>query len=209
VLDKVAKSWSELRKRARVLIVIDVSGSMNEPVPGAGRSKIELAKQAALGAVTQLAPDDHLGLWIFSTPRAGSDKPWTELVPTGPVRTVLPAFQGKVKDLVADGGTALYATTRDAVSAVQASFDRDKINAVVLLTDGKNEYPADNNLDSLVGDIGGESADTSVRVFPIAYGEKADLGVLRSIASASRAAAYDASDPATIDKVLTAVLSNF
>jgi len=210
VLDKVAKSWSMLRKRARVLMVIDVSGSMNEPVSAAGgRSKIDLAKQAALGAVTQLAPDDQLGLWIFSTPRVEGDKPWIELVPTGPVRTVLPAFRGKVRDLVADGGTALYATTRGAVGAVQASFARDKINAVVLLTDGKNEYPPDNNLDSLVADVGGESTDTSVRVFPIAYGEKADIGVLRSIASASRAVAYDASDPATIDKVFTAVLSNF
>jgi Ca-activated chloride channel family protein len=209
VLDKVAQSWTALRKRARVLMVIDVSGSMAEQVPAAGRSKLDLAKQAALGAVTQLAPDDQLGLWVFSTPQPGSDDPWIELVPTGAVRSVLPAFQTKVKDLVAEGGTALYATTRAAVRGVEASFDRNKINAVVLLTDGKNEYPQDNNLESLVGDLGSESADTSVRVFPIAYGDKADIGVLRSIASASRAAAYDASDPATIDKVLTAVLSNF
>jgi Ca-activated chloride channel family protein len=209
VLDKVAQSWTALRKRARVLLVMDVSGSMSEEVPAAGRSKLDLAKQAALGAVTELAPNDQLGLWVFSTPQAGSEEPWTELVPTGPVRTVLPAFQAKVKDLVADGGTALYATTRDAVRTVEESFDRDKINAVVLLTDGKNEYPQDNNLESLVADLGSESADTSVRVFPIAYGDKADIGVLRSIAAASRAAAYDASDPATIDKVLTAVLSNF
>jgi Ca-activated chloride channel family protein len=110
---------------------------------------------------------------------------------------------------VAEGGTALYATTRAATDAVRSTFDRDKINAVVLLTDGKNEYPQDNNLESLVTDLDSESSDTSVRVFPIAYGAQADLGVLRSIASASRAAAYDASDPATIDKVLTAVLSNF
>ena len=80
---------------------------------------------------------------------------------------------------------------------------------MVLLTDGKNEYPPDNNLEQLVGDLGGEQTDTSVRVFPIAYGDKADLGVLREIAKASRAAAYDATDPATIERVLVAVLSNF
>lgn len=32
---------------------------------------------------------------------------------------------------------------------------------------------------------------------------------LRSIAEAAQAAAYDASDPASIDKEFTAVLSNF
>jgi Ca-activated chloride channel family protein len=209
VLDKVAQSWTALRKRARVLMVIDVSGSMNESVPSAGKSKIDLAKQAALTAVSELAPDDELGLWTFSTPQNGAAQPWTELVPSGPVRSVLPAFRAKVEGLVAGGGTALYATTRSAVRAVQDSFVRDKINAVVLLTDGKNEYPADNNLGSLVTDISSEDSQTSVRVFPIAYGAKADLGVLQQIAQASRAAAYDASDPATIDKVLTAVLSNF
>jgi Ca-activated chloride channel family protein len=114
-----------------------------------------------------------------------------------------------VDGLVAVGGTALYATTRAAVRSVQQDFDRTKINAVVLLTDGKNEYPQDNDLPRLVSDLGGEQTDTSVRVFPIAYGDKADLSVLRQIGQASQAAAYDATDPATIDKVLTAVLSNF
>jgi Ca-activated chloride channel family protein len=122
---------------------------------------------------------------------------------------VLPTYKQKVEALQPDGGTALYTTTREAVRQVQGSFDRDRINAVVLLTDGKNEYPQDNNLDALLTDIGGEDTDTSVRVFPIAYGTAADLDILKKIAAASRAAAYDASDPASITNVLTAVLSNF
>ena len=48
-----------------------------------------------------------------------------------------------------------------------------------------------------------------VRVFPIAYGDDADLSTLRQIAEATSAAAYDASDPTTIDRVLNAVISNF
>jgi Ca-activated chloride channel family protein len=209
VLDQVSKSWSALRKRARVLMVIDVSGSMSGVVPGGGGSKLDLAKKAALGAVGKLAPDDELGLWTFSTPGTDGATPWTDLVPTAPVRTVLPTFRAKVEALQPQGGTALYATTRAAVEQVEKSFDRNRINAVVLLTDGKNEYPPDNNLQQLIGDLGGEETDTSVRVFPIAYGDAADLGVLREIAKASRAAAYDATDPATIERVLVAVLSNF
>jgi Ca-activated chloride channel family protein len=49
----------------------------------------------------------------------------------------------------------------------------------------------------------------AVRVFTIAYGDTADLPTLRRIAEASRGAAYDASDPDSIDKVFTAVISNF
>jgi Ca-activated chloride channel family protein len=82
---------------------------------------------------------------------------------------------------------------------------------VVLLTDGKNEFPPDTDLDPVIAQLSGssESAATAVRVFPIAYGDKADLGVLKRIAEASRAAAYHAGDPESIDKVLTAVVSNF
>jgi Ca-activated chloride channel family protein len=46
-------------------------------------------------------------------------------------------------------------------------------------------------------------------VFSIAYGEDADLGTLKSISEATRAAAYDATNPTTIDSVFTNVLSNF
>ena len=112
-------------------------------------------------------------------------------------------------DLVADGGTGLYATVRAASASLSKAFDPARINAVVVLTDGRNEFPGDSNIDSLTRELSNEDADRTVRVFPIAYGDDADLGELRRIADASRAAAYDASDPASIDKVLTAVLSNF
>jgi len=209
VLDQVARSWESLRKRARVLLVLDTSGSMGGAVPGGGGSKLDLAKRAALQATTQLAPDDELGLWTFSTPAEGEANPYRELVPTGRVGAVLPVFKQKVGALEPDGGTALYTTTRDAVRQVQDTFDRSRINAVVVLTDGKNEYPPDNNLDRLLSDIGSEDTEASVRVFPIAYGTAADLDILKRIAASSRAAAYDASDPASIVNVLTAVLSNF
>ena len=75
MLDQVAKSWESLRKRARVLLVLDASGSMGGAVPGGGGSKLDLAKQAALRAATQLAPDDELGLWTFSTPAEGEANP--------------------------------------------------------------------------------------------------------------------------------------
>lgn len=209
VLTKIASSWNALRKRARVLVVIDTSGSMGEPVHGTGQDRLALAKKAALNAVTQLAPDDELGLWTFSTPTGADDDPWRPLIPPGPVGQVIGKFRSTVGDLVPEGGTALYATTRAAAGTMRSSFDPDRINAVVLLTDGKNEYPQDDNLDSLLADLSAEDTERSVRVFPIAYGNDASFSVLRQIGQASRATAYDASDPASIGKVLTAVLSNF
>src|SRR4051812_3029596 len=208
VLAGIKDSWEKLRKRARVLLVLDVSGSMGDGVGSAGATKLELAKAAAAKAVAELAPDDQLSLWIFSSQQDGQ-KPYRELVPFGPARANLATVQAKIRDLQPDGGTGLYATVRAASKSLSENYEADRINAIVVLTDGRNEFPADNNINSLVDALDVEDTGRAVRVFPIAYGEDADLGELTKIADASRAAAYDASDPASIDNVLTAVLSNF
>jgi Ca-activated chloride channel family protein len=208
VLAAVQRSWDDLRKRARVLMILDVSGSMGENVEKAGLSRLELAKSAATKAVRGFAGNDQLGLWIFSTQLDGN-RPYVERVPVGPASSTVPQITDEIADLVPDGGTGLYATLRAAQAAMLDDLDPDKINAIVILTDGRNEYPPDTDLDSLVAQLGGESLDTSVRVFPIGYSTAADKDALVRIAEASSAAYYDASDPATIDKVLTSVLSNF
>jgi Ca-activated chloride channel family protein len=209
VLDLVQKSWDSLRKRARVLEVIDVSGSMGESVSKSGATKLALAKAAATRALLEYSPDDEVGLWVFSSNVGGRPSPWLELVPIRPVRDNFNDLRSKISTLTPNGGTALYATARASVDYVRQSFDPTRINAVVFLTDGKNEYPNDTDLDGLVRGLQSEDESVAVRVFTIGYGDDADLPTLQRIAQASRGAAYDASDPASIDKVFTNVISNF
>ncbi len=66
VLSAVLDKWAEQRKTARVLLVLDVSGSMEEDA-GDGRSKLELAKQAAQESLGEFKDDDEVGLWVFTT----------------------------------------------------------------------------------------------------------------------------------------------
>src|SRR4029453_64702 len=66
VPDRLLQSWGSLRKRANVLLVMDTSGSMGEQVAGTGKSKLELAKQAARNSLSQFAAGDQVGLWMFS-----------------------------------------------------------------------------------------------------------------------------------------------
>ena len=209
VLADVQKSWDELRKRAHVLFVMDVSGSMGELVTSSGRTKLELAQDAAISAFDGFAADDEVGLWAFSTERGPNLEPWLEMQPVGPASKSVPAMKSDVASMVPDGGTALYATLRTAQERMLADLDTKRINAIVLLSDGKNEYPPDNDLASLLEQLQGESLDTSVRVFPIGYGEGADPESLGAIADASRGTYYEANDPASIEKVLASVLSNF
>ncbi|WP_433614174.1 substrate-binding domain-containing protein [Dactylosporangium sp. CA-139114] len=207
VLEKALSTWDAQRKRAKVLLVLDVSGSMNNEA--GGQTRMELAKQAALQSLTLLAPDDEVGLWTFSTEVGGASTPYTERVPVAALSANKAQLEQVIRGISAEGGTALYATTRAAQRKMVELSDPSRINAVVVLTDGKNEYPKDSDLDALVRDVDTSDKEIPVRVFTIAYGGQADLGVLQKISSASRAAAYDASDPTTIDNVLVNVLSNF
>ncbi len=205
VLDAIQRSWTDLRKRARVLILIDVSGSMGDPVQGAGASKLELAKEAAVNSLSLFAPDDDVGLSVFTTDMAdGAD--YQQLIPIGPLGPRLNEFRAQIRGLTPLNGTPLYTAIETGVRTMREGLDPSRINGVVVLTDGRNEDPNNNNLDGLLRDL---DSELSVRVFPIAYGENADLDTLTQIADASRAAVYDASDPTSIAKVFVSVISNF
>ena len=211
VLDEIVRSWSTVRKRANLTFVMDVSGSMNDKVSSSPEAptKLDLAKQAAVDALGKLAPDDTLSLWTFSTPQSGETAPYRVLVPPGQTSATGGPVRAAVTALTPNGGTALYATARASVERVQETFDPNRINAVVLLTDGQNEYPADNDLARLLTDLASGEQSTPVRVFPIAYGPQANLDVLTKIAHAGTGAAYDARVPGTIERVLDDVISNF
>jgi Ca-activated chloride channel family protein len=204
VLAAVRAAWSDLRKPARVLLVLDVSGSMGVSA-GGGKTRLELAQAAAVNGLAQLSDSDQVGLWTF--PSVGQDYvQQLPIEPLGPQRDLMVA---RIQHLIPSGGTPLYAATRKASEAVRAGAGDDTINAVVVLTDGKNEHPDDNDLDGLIRQLTDQAPEGGIRVFTIAYGEDADLDTVTRISEASRAAAYDATDPQTIDAVFTNVLSNF
>jgi len=214
--------WETQRKRARVMLVLDVSGSMAEPADpteAGGPTRLDLAKQAAIQAIDLFAPDDEIGLRIFTTDITQVGDPtntFVDLVEYGRVADVGEAVRTRIRDLVPLNGTPLYDVTLDSYETALASFDETRINAVVLLTDGVNDdgEPSDDQeqLDALLAQLrSGSEGELSrpVRMFTIAYSADADGGVLRRIAEASAAASYQASDPTSITQVLTAVISNF
>lgn len=209
VLAGIRDAWKDLRKPARVLMLLDISGSMGEPVPDAGTTKLELAKQAAVRALSQFAPQDEVGLWAFTTDLETPAGIYREVEPVEPIRAQRKDLADSINALIPLNGTPLYAAIRAAAKEMNATFDPDEINAVVVLTDGRNEYPADTDLTGLIRELGDGSSEGGLRVFSIAYGEGADLETLRQISAASNAAAYDATRPESIDQVFTAVLSNF
>ncbi len=208
VLADVRSLWAANRKSARVLVLMDVSGSMSTDSGSGGKTKLDLAKSAATTALGQLVDTDQVGFSVFTTDLPTPSTITADLVPVEPLGQNRQQITDAIAGLIPLNGTPLYAATRLASEQMNASIDPEAINAVVVLTDGRNEY-TDTDLDGLLRDLEQRAQENGVRVFTIAYGPDADLDTLTLISEASRAAAYDARNPATIDKVFADVLSNF
>ncbi|MGZ4682007.1 MAG: extracellular solute-binding protein [Acidimicrobiales bacterium] len=218
VLVDMLNRWSSQRKSARVMLVIDISGSMKDRAsPDSTETKLDLAKRAAIDSLGQFKPDDQVGLRVFSTdlgPENGGF--FLDLVPIAPMASNQKQLETQIDNLIPTRGTPLYAVTGQSFDQMVSQYDPARINAVVLLTDGRNDdgEPSDDDqqLQDLLADLNRKSQGENglpVRLFTIGYGADADLGVLRQMAEATNGASYDASDPKSITKVFTAVVSNF
>ena len=220
VMLRLLDKWKEQRKTARVLLVLDVSGSMKEPADPDdpdGPTRLDLAKEAAITALDEFNADDEVGLRIFTSNLGpAEDQSYIDLLPVGPMSTNRERLANLIRDQFPLYGTPLYEVAGSSFQAMSDSYDASRINAVVLLTDGMNDDgdPTDDTnqfnelLATLQRSTRGENSKP-IRIFTIAYGKEADKDTLKQIAEASNAAAYDASDPTTINKVFTAVVSNF
>jgi Ca-activated chloride channel homolog len=213
VVAAALESWNAARKRSNVLAVYDVSGSMKEEVPGTGgKTKMDIVKAAAGHALGLFAPETNLGTWLFSSNLDGR-RDWVESVPIGPTNARLPNGKSRRQVLsealarvqATNGDTGLYDTTLAAFRAVQRSYAPQRINIVVLLTDGINDDPT-GGIDKaeLLRRLKAEQRkDRPVRIVTIAYGANADARTLKQISDATGGLAYVSRDPREILRVFT------
>ncbi|KWV33506.1 vWA domain-containing protein [Micromonospora rifamycinica] len=205
VVGAILGGWDTLRKKANILLAVDTSGSMKASV--GDQTRFQAATDAASKAIGLLNSADQVALWSFSseTPQR-TKRPYSEEVRLAPLDR--DGFNRKLTGLRIGGNTALYATVRAAHRSMLDSYDPKRINAVVVLTDGKNEYQKDSDLDRLLRDIALDPKKP-VKVFCVAFDQDSDLAALDRIAKASAGKAFDAKDPATIDDALVKVVSSF
>ena len=199
VLALLKKTWREDRKPANVLLVLDTSGSM------AQESRLTNAKRGLKVFLSQVSPQDRVGLTTFS------DR-ITPLVPVGPFQQDKARLQTTIDRLIADGGTAIFDATAQGFETVRSLADRgdERINAVVLLTDGE-DTDSSRTVEDVVSELQGQGdSSTQVRVFTIAYSASAQgaAQALKAIAAASGGQSYEGSTE-DIESVYRSISSFF
>ena len=207
---EILRAWGVLTLRSRMLAVIDVSGSMEEPAEN-GLRRIDIFQQAAIEAMQKFSGEVELGVWIFSTARNG-DLDYEDLSPIAPLADsahtqeiggIIQSLPGRL-----GGATGLYDTTLAAVQRVRESYDPEKVNSVLLITDGRNEDENGIDLDTLLAELAKMDDPTKpVPVIMIGFGPDTDLAAMQRIAQATKGAAYSASRPEDLGTVLVDALS--
>lgn len=135
--------WATLSAAARMVVALDVSGSMERAVPGTDATRMQIAVATVADALRLLRPNTHLAFWEFSTERDGK-LPYKQLAPWQPMlRHVADGLPDKLGKMITgpEGATGLFDTTLAAVKEVQRGWDPAQLNLVLIVTDGKNEYP--------------------------------------------------------------------
>jgi VWFA-related protein len=127
-------------KNVTTVLVLDHSGSMKGKADATDRrSKIEALRTAASRFVELMRRDAMTTLLPFSS----------EVEVAAPFSDDKRTLTGRIKQLQPEGGTLLYDATFAGLETLAAAR-RDGRNAVVVLTDGKDEAPGSRASDRLV-----------------------------------------------------------
>ncbi|TDV57183.1 VWA domain-containing protein [Actinophytocola oryzae] len=177
--------FDRLRKPARTVYVLDLSGSM----AGERLASLKTALSDLTGVDTSLSGQycrfrsrEEVILLPFST-KPGD--PATFTVSTDSPQASRDAIRGAIEGLAVDGDTAVY----DSLVAAYGLFGgaEDRFLSIVLMTDGES------NTGRGLGDFTAflPGAPQQVRVFPILFGEAAEQE-MRQVATATGGEVFDA-----------------
>ncbi len=109
------------RPPANLAIVLDRSGSMNG-------AKLGKAKEAAIEALRQLAPDDVFSLVAYN-------HLVQTIVPAQPAQ-YMEAIEDRIRHIRAGGNTALFGGVSQGAAEIRKYIDSDFVHRVILLSDG-------------------------------------------------------------------------
>ncbi len=160
----------------RVIFIIDISGSMNEPLRGEyvgrpGEIRIDVAKRELTSALKALEPTALYNIITFSSGVA----PWAESVASVSKKSRDEALEF-VDRLAAAGGTNLY-------EALETAFEDPDVDTIIVLSDGEPTVGPVLQPDRIREEVARWNADRNIEIHCVAVG--GSLRVLEWIAADS------------------------
>jgi Ca-activated chloride channel family protein len=194
VIVGIQELWREVKKPVDLVVVMDVSGSMQG-------QKIASARQSLLDFIELLDDRDRLQIILFS-------HELTTLTPLTPLGEKREDVRRRVSGVIEGGDTRLYDAVQVAYEELRAHGDPKHIRAIVALSDGADTV-SQINLDQLVQQVGNLSeGGNATKVFTIAFGNDAVEDILQRISESTGGKQYN-SDPETIRDIYADIATFF
>ena len=201
VLVEVKNAWSSLRKEANIMLVLDVSPSMDR------QDKLTNALAGLKTFLNQTREVDRVGLVVF-------DQNAHLLVPIDVLsknRAQLMDYIDNPDKLPRQDSTAIYDGVAAGLDELDRLNDKEHINALVLLTDGQDNASQPQNKREVPNRLRTNRNELyGVKLFPIAYGtgEEVDTTLLQQFADDTQTIMVTG-DPTNIQKIYDAISNYF
>jgi hypothetical protein len=208
-VEGVLNAWAAVNLAGRLQVLLDVSGSMNEPVPGTGKSRMQTTVEAAVAGTKLFSPVSKFGVWLYSTHLDG-DRDYRELLPVKSLGEHL--ADGGVDKLrtvrAQQANTALYDVMLAAYRDATQNWEAGRINTVVVMTDGQDDNDSDITRDQLRDELRKlQNPRRPLKLIGIGIGPDVDAAELTDLTKVTGGQAFVAPDPAKIGDVFYSALS--
>ncbi|MFC4911474.1 substrate-binding domain-containing protein [Actinomadura gamaensis] len=212
---EVMQAWSKLSLGLRMLTLIDVSGSMAQPV-APNTSRMQAIAQVAQGGLSMMSNDTETGVWLFSTNMGKGGVPYKEAVPVGPLgdrigsstrRTMILSQLQQMKPKP-DGDTGIYRTVLAAYKYMKRSYKPEFGQSILLLTDGTNDDKNGPSLQQTIAKLKAEmDPNKPIQINMIGFGPDTNPAELKQIARLTHGDVEIAKTPQEISRIFLAMLS--
>lgn len=200
-------AWNDLGRDDRMLVAVDGSGSMGDPVAANGASRMSLFQGLARLALATLPQTGQMGALGFSTAIPGGIKWFSDgvepLAKDGVRSKLNKAVDGAMTYVDMNGDTPLYDATWTAYQYMTKTYDAKYVNAVVVLTDGKNDNPKGGlDLTGLLAKLKASyTKDKPIKIVTISLSRETDPDALRAISKTTGGLFYQVDKPEQITSV--------
>jgi len=220
IVDEIEQMWRRALLGARMLILVDVSPSMGDPIPGTGHDRLAVTASIAAQGLTLLDDNDHLGMWVFDT-GLNDPKDYEQLAPIRRMGAKLPGGLTQRQYLIGsvirarpqvDTVTALYKTVLAAFRQMTRSYVPDRWNGIIVLTDGTDQDPRPHalTLPTLLQQLqAAYDPRRPVNVVTIGYGPDTDFAAMQKISAATGGESFQAAFPSQINQFFAKVIVQF
>ncbi|MBM7051476.1 substrate-binding domain-containing protein [Rothia sp. ZJ1223] len=202
------------------LIVIDSSGSMEEPVAGTDKNRMQVTTEAALAGSQLFPARDSLGVWAFAR-EIGEDAQGapTDYKQLAPIRGIEEEVEGRthrevIQQVVSEmsfypkAQTGLYDSLLASFREMKANYKPGAANVVVFMTDGANFDEGSISREDMIAAIQAEQDPNNPVLFVlIGISEDADLEDLKTIAPQIGGQVFEADNASDIQRVFQQAFS--